>query len=63
VNVDLAIADIVAIRADAEENQQKREHNGGVADVLALVKADLVQERNGEDHHQRGKSAGNESEN
>src|SRR6202162_3703326 len=34
---DLAAADVVAARADAEEYQQEREHDGRVADDQALV--------------------------
>jgi hypothetical protein len=50
---DLAVADVIAVRTNAEEHEQKREHNRRVADVVAPVKANLVVERHGGQHHQR----------
>jgi hypothetical protein len=61
-NVISPLPGVVAVRADAEKYQQKREHNAGVPDDRALVKAYPVPERCCRHHHQRGNSARNQSE-
>src|SRR5262249_38472440 len=59
---NLAIANVVAAGSDSEKHHQEREHDGGVADVRAPVKANPVAEGHQRDHHQRGDSAGYQPE-
>src|SRR5262249_6889010 len=59
---DLALADIVAVRANPEESEQHGEDDRCIADNVALAHADLVVEGDGEGHHQGDEGAGDEAE-
>jgi hypothetical protein len=58
----LSAGDVVAIRADAEEDEQSGQHDGGVAENESLVAADFVQERNRGQHGHGGDQSGDHSE-
>ena len=59
---DRPAADVFAIRANSEEDQQESQHDAGVADDLAFVETDLVDEQHRAEHHQRHHGAGNQTE-
>jgi hypothetical protein len=55
-------AGLLTIGADAEEHQQKRQHDEGVAEDRAAVEAEPVEERQRREHHRRRQSAGDQAE-
>jgi len=59
---EAAAGNIFAIRADAEEDQERREDDAGVAEDFAFVPADPVDEWDGDEHHDGGYGAGDEAE-
>src|SRR4029077_20599655 len=58
----LSAGDVVAIRADAEEDEQSGQHNRGVADDQCLVAADFVHEGKRGQHGYGGDKSGDHSE-
>ena len=60
---DGAVGEIVLVGADAEEDKEEGEDDGGVAKVIAFVAVvEVAEEGDGGAHHDRGKNAGDEAE-
>src|SRR5262249_3468809 len=59
---DMAATDVVAIRPGAEEDQQKRQYDDGIAaNIFAVAEACLVGEGQVGHHQNGGDGAGNQS--
>jgi hypothetical protein len=60
---DGAVGEIVPVGADAEEDKEEGEDDGGVAEVVAFVAVvEIAEEGDGAAHHDGGKNAGDEAE-
>src|SRR6185312_13531767 len=61
---DVAVGEVVAEGADAEKDEQEREHHGGVAYDVARMAVVLyvVNERHSTHHHERGQDARDQAE-
>ena len=60
---DGAVSEIVPVGADAEEDKEEGEDDGGVAEVVAFVAVvEVAEEGDGAAHHDGGKNAGDEAE-
>lgn len=60
---DGAVGEVVTVGADAEEDKEEGEDDGGVAKVIAFVAVvEVAEEGDGAAHHDGGKNAGDEAE-
>jgi hypothetical protein len=60
---DGAVGEIVPVGADAEEDKEEGEDDGGVAKVIAFVAVvEVAEEGDGAAHHDGGQNAGDEAE-
>ena len=60
---DDAVGEVVAVGADAEEDKEEGEDDGGVAKVIAFVAVvEVAEEGDGGAHHDGGENAGDEAE-
>ena len=60
---DGTVGEVVPVGADAEEDKEEGEDDGGVAEVIAFVAVvDVAEEGDGAAHHDGGENAGDEAE-